>query len=130
MSPENPLLIVRELCARLGLSPEERASYERRLARAVWLDRAEVLETSDEYGVGWFARRMLEKLRENDHKRGWDDIDLDYALMRLREEVEELAPLVGGWDHDQGQAREMIREAADVGNFALFIALKARGWSR
>jgi hypothetical protein len=63
MSPENPLAIVRELCDRLGLSPEERRDYERRLGRAVWLDRAEVLEVAGGAFSGTDA--------ETDEPGGW-----------------------------------------------------------
>lgn len=82
-----------------------------------------------DYGIEWFVNRMEEKLQENSHKRGWDDIDKDYALERLREEVEEIAPIVKAWDYDSEQARELIRECADVANFAFMLALTARRWS-
>jgi hypothetical protein len=42
---EHPIDILRELLDLMPfLPPEKRAEYERRMARAVWLDRAEVLE--------------------------------------------------------------------------------------
>jgi hypothetical protein len=45
--PESPGLILREVLDLMPfLPPEKRAEYERRMARAVWLDRAEVLEAA------------------------------------------------------------------------------------
>lgn len=79
-------------------------------------------------GVEWFAQEMTKKLEENNHKRGWDDIDLDYGLMRLREEVEELAPYVDEWDWRSSQAEAIVKEAADVANFAMMLAYAAERW--
>ncbi len=58
-------------------------------------------------------RAQLEKLHENSHKRGFDSIDLAYALSRIQEEVAELCAA----DTDQ----ELRREAADIANFAHMI---------
>lgn len=82
---------------------------------------------SGDYGLEWFMNRMEEKLRENaDKKRGWDDIDMEFALLRMRQEVEEIAALVETWDYRSEQATELVRECADVANFAFMLALTAK----
>lgn len=65
---------------------------------------------------------QLEKLKKNEHKRGFDNIDLDYAWYRIQEEIEELreemdAPI---WR----DLKAIMAEAADVANFAHMIILK------
>ena len=76
-----------------------------------------------------FAVTMEEVLRANDHKKGWDDLDPDYIIERLREEVEELAAALqydSGEvpDLDEAQRNAVLHEAADVANFAMFAAYK------
>jgi hypothetical protein len=73
-------------------------------------------------GVEWFAQRMIDKLGQNGHKRGWEDMDLIYAIDRLWEEAQELEREVVVFDGDHESAEDVIRECADVANFALFIA--------
>lgn len=85
---------------------------------------------AEQYDLLWFAGEMAKKLDENSHKCGWDDIDLDYAMMRLKQEVGELNGAVYETMCEikppDVVAREIIREAADVANFAFMIAYKAR----
>lgn len=72
--------------------------------------------------VAKFAELMEEKLAENDHKGHWSEAPWDYHVERLQQEVEEL--------HDaliQGNPRLIAEEAADVGNFAMFLADVAGG---
>jgi uncharacterized coiled-coil protein SlyX len=64
-----------------------------------------------------FAELMELKLRDNDHKRGWDCESYSYLFARLREEVEELTTAFGGGTDD-----EVAEEAADVANYCLMIA--------
>ncbi|MGG4499039.1 hypothetical protein [Brevibacillus reuszeri] len=72
--------------------------------------------------VRWFAGQMEAKLQENDHKGGWDNCDMDFLLSRLQGEVDELtAACVYGIDPTQ-----VIREGADVANFAMMISDKVR----
>jgi hypothetical protein len=66
---------------------------------------------------------MERKLSEHDDRNGWlydcDDAGEDEVLMdRLLEEVEEMT--------DSDGDDEMINEAADVANFAMMIAERAR----
>lgn len=62
-------------------------------------------------------RAQMEKLQQNGHKRGFDDIDIPYAKERILEEWSELAKAI-----NEGQPLEEVRsEAADVANFAHMI---------
>ena len=42
--------------------------------------------------VQWFAEQMELKLRENDHKGGWEGVTPLWLMARLREELDELEP--------------------------------------
>jgi len=72
--------------------------------------------------VRWFAEQMEEKLRANDHKPHWSIAHPDYLIHRLFQEANEL------WRAMEGEltADEVIKEAADVANFAMMIADNAR----
>lgn len=67
--------------------------------------------------VNWFAEKMELKLRENDHKGGWEHCSPHWLLDRLKQEVLELENAISSSD-----ANEITKEAADVANFALMIA--------
>jgi NTP pyrophosphatase (non-canonical NTP hydrolase) len=79
--------------------------------------------------VLWFASRMEAKLRENDHKSHWSECSFSWLLGRLDEETKEL---IAEWKRasERGftkeQAHRIAEEAADIANFALFIADNAR----
>lgn len=68
--------------------------------------------------VARFARVMEAKLRVNDHKAHWRDTSIMDLLIRLREEVDELAQeVVAGTD-----PLAIVFEAADVADIAMMIA--------
>ena len=77
---------------------------------------------------------QLEKLRENEHKRGFDDIDIEYANTRLSDEMEELTKELyevsdgGGctlfFRKENRDFSKIRHEAADIMNFAAMIVLK------
>ncbi|HKY40736.1 MAG TPA: hypothetical protein VJN18_32600 [Polyangiaceae bacterium] len=79
--------------------------------------------------VQWFAEQMERKLRENDHKGGWD-ADNKYSLMnRIGQELRELravarkyAELHFGDTTREQLAERGVREAADVANMAMMVA--------
>lgn len=91
-------------------------------------ERVHKTETSARQQVRWFAEQMENKLKENDHKGGWDSCGIFWLRDRLVEEVEELSSAIeAGHNSESGLDLEnIIREAADVGNFAMMIADKAR----
>lgn len=84
--------------------------------------------------VLWFAEQMELKLRGNDHKGGWDLCEPQWLLKRLKEEVKELSETLSWRDADLGRSasegvlfrdvsnEEIIKECADIANFALMIA--------
>lgn len=82
--------------------------------------------------LDWFSEQMFVKLLENSHKPGWDEatLDLDYAIKRLRQEVDELDESLYDLEHFPNRLDslrvEVIAEAADVANFAFMVAYKAR----
>jgi hypothetical protein len=87
------------------------------------------------------GKAMLEKLMENNHKCGFDEIPIVYAITRAEDEIEELYEahdefLFSKKEYEEYPAdpvkkerlleaiREMRREAADCGNFPAMIILK------
>lgn len=71
--------------------------------------------------VAWFAGRMEQKLRNNDHKGGWQKDTLDALFKRVLEEVEELRGVV-----KSRKSAHIIDEAADVANFCMMLADRVR----
>jgi len=69
--------------------------------------------------VKWYAERMEETLKRNDHKGGWRRCDLRYLSMRLTQERKELAEAIASKD-----SARIINETTDISNFALMIADK------
>lgn len=83
---------------------------------------------------------MIEKLMENEHKPGFDDILFGYAVRRTREEHQELETAFNEFtdaeydylEHESPEnkavllikLKEMRREAADSANFPAFIIYK------
>lgn len=67
--------------------------------------------------VMWFAERMEAKLAKNDHKGGWNNCELQYLSMRLKQERKELTEAIKSKD-----AQRIIDECADIANFAMMIA--------
>ena len=79
------------------------------------------VELRDE--IRWFAEQMELRLRANDHKGGWTDEDEVWLWSRIGEEWQELhgAMYVAPKSH-----QAVIREAADVANFAMMLADRHR----
>lgn len=73
------------------------------------------------YGPIWFLGEMQLKLQENSHKEGWINLHYPYLLRRIGGELAELRRAI-----KKGDEEEIIREAADVANFAMMIADIAR----
>jgi NTP pyrophosphatase (non-canonical NTP hydrolase) len=86
--------------------------------------------------VQWFGMQMSIKLDENDHKTGWESLTFGKLLTRLKQETGELERRIGPHrgidpvgntpeDAANIDIDEVIREAADVANFAMMIAVNA-----
>ena len=71
--------------------------------------------------VVWFADAMERKLRENDHKRHWTGMGMQYLSMRLTQERKELYAAIAS-----GDPTLVLDEAADIANFAMMVADVAR----
>ncbi len=78
-----------------------------------------------------FAEQMELKLRENEHKGGWQDDLPEDLIDRIDEEIAELRASVsdefftacqGPSQERQIARRRIAREAADVANFCLMVA--------
>lgn len=69
--------------------------------------------------VQWFAEEMEKVLKENDWKGGWKDCSISWMIIKLSEEVGELATL---FVNNADTTEEVIKEAADVANVAMMIA--------
>ncbi len=67
---------------------------------------------------------QLEKLRQNEHKKGWDSVTFEYAYFRLIEEVGELSEALRAQEVNPEGYKNIRQEAADVANFAHMIILK------
>lgn len=73
-----------------------------------------------------FAEDMEAKLKDNDQKGGWEDCNLYWLVSRINEETRELARAIN-LHRDLGASKEnIIKEAADVANFAMMVADIAR----
>lgn len=64
-----------------------------------------------------FVVHMRHKLLLTRHRPHWKNIAIDFLFSRLEEEVRELRASI-----DAGDRKEVVREAADVANFAMMIA--------
>lgn len=81
-----------------------------------------------QYPIDQLRGSMLRKLRQNSHKKDWSEAtkaEAYYFLTKLREEVEELEDAL-----KNGDGREIMDEAADICNFALFVHELARKHGR
>ncbi len=80
--------------------------------------------------VDWFAEQMKAQLEENCFKGdAWKEDDTDQFAIRTREEAYELidaAILLETHIDNRRYAREVVEEAADVANMAMFTASAAK----
>ena len=73
--------------------------------------------------VAAFAQAMEAQLRANDHKPGWRGDSPEILMRRLYEEAGELRRCVvcrEPWSAEE--AARVLKEAADVANFAMMVA--------
>lgn len=67
--------------------------------------------------VAQFAEQMAKKLRENGHKGDWTEVIVPILMDRLEEELTEFKEAIAEGQH----ITDVIKEAADVANFLMFI---------
>jgi len=72
-----------------------------------------------------FKRQMIRKLGHNSDKKHWLNCSYDYLFSRLQEEVKELQEILLD-DKIPYKHKKMILECADIANFAMMIANKAK----
>lgn len=80
--------------------------------------------------VKWFAEQMESKLQENDHKGGWQQCGKYWLFERMQEEMTELLQELSLFSNDAKNENRIIRECADIANFAMMIADKVREQSK
>jgi len=61
-----------------------------------------------------FARAMEKKLRENDHKGGWEKCSEEYLIGRIKDETSELESAL--------TMQAVTSECVDIANFAMMIS--------
>ena len=79
--------------------------------------------------VRWFAEQMERKLKANDYKEHWSECEDEWLIERLGDECAELHRAYRSNRLPSNRAKQqqcIIDEAADVANFAMMIADKAR----
>jgi len=69
--------------------------------------------------VKWFSEQMEAALKRNDHKGGWKGMLWDELIERIEDETKELKDECDSFPKDKDR---VIKEAADVANFAMMIA--------
>jgi hypothetical protein len=74
-------------------------------------------ELADAVSVDEFAAHMMTKLRANKHKAHWSTVDDWWLVARMELEMEELREALS-----IGNKSAIIKECADVANFAMMIA--------
>jgi len=75
--------------------------------------------------VDWFKSQMIKTLGHNSDKKHWLKCSYEYLLERLKEEVRELEELLVD-EMIPYKHKKMILECADIANFSMMIADKAR----
>lgn len=108
---------IKELLAFIDMGKLPRLSYQ---------EVADLVTAAEEVGglrepVRWFAQHMETQLKANDHKGGWKGDRIGSLFDRMLDEERELFEVIGTANNEA-----IIREAADVANFAMMIADIAR----
>ena len=80
--------------------------------------------------VRWFAEQMERRLRANDHKGGWLGDQLHTLFDRLKEETSELEQELWKLADEHYGHQAVVKEAADVANFAMMVATNAESCPR
>ena len=79
--------------------------------------------------VKWFAEIMEQTLQKHDEARGsdgWLNADVDWLFERLQQEASELEEKIIKYDYIKSEALPIIKECADIANFAMMIADNVR----
>lgn len=80
--------------------------------------------------VRWFSEQMENKLKENDHKGGWNHCGKYWLFERMKEETSELLQELSVFSNGAENEGMVIKECADIANFSMMIADKVREQSK
>jgi len=74
-----------------------------------------------------FSEIMEQKLKENDHKSHWGNLENSWLIGRLKDELKELENAIYKAPSQDAEWQEKLdielqRECADIANFAMMIA--------
>lgn len=69
-----------------------------------------------------FATRMEEELKKNDFRGTWKNEDPRSMMAKLWDEVYDLDTQLDKYNHGEGDPEQILKEAADVANYAMFVA--------
>lgn len=72
--------------------------------------------------VEWFVEQMEKKLKENEHKGGWEKETYEMLIALLECEVDELKWAINHHSNLGASPVHIINECADVANFVMMIA--------
>jgi len=69
-----------------------------------------------------FAERMEEELKKNEHRGGWKNQNPETMMAKLWDELYDLDDQVEGYLDGKGDREQILKEAVDVANYAMFVA--------
>ena len=92
-------------------------------AQTEWAYKAQPTETTTglRLEVAWFAERMESRLRENDHKGGWEESSKGYLLNSLDDEFMESELRAALHSLSDADTEAIVAEAIDIANFAIAV---------
>lgn len=69
-----------------------------------------------------FAERMEQELKKNDFRGSWKNQNPEMTLAKLWDEVYDLDDQVEAFLDGKGDPQQILKEAVDVANYAMFVA--------
>lgn len=70
----------------------------------------------------FFAKKMEEELKKNEFRGSWRDQNPEMVLSKLWDEVYDLDDQVENYLDGKGDRDQILKEAVDVANYAMFVA--------
>lgn len=69
-----------------------------------------------------FAEEMEKELKRNEFRGDWRECNPEEMMARLWDEVYDLDDAVERVSQGRGEKKEVLKEAVDVANYAMFVA--------
>lgn len=85
------------------------------------------MEYNFKKSVSCFGVEMVKKLERNKHKGGWYGCTPEYLSRRLGTELKELRSIMHDPYKTPETKNEIIKECADIANFAMMVAENVGG---